>query len=287
MSVSGEACPTTEGSIIARLIWIEYKAKKSKLETREYYRNCNKERHNYRGIMPAFIHWFLQQPREAWIEAMYDRGRILEEGIDGVNNSSRICQNVAFNFVAFEAFVSFLEYMGAVDSKERKSLVDEHWQYTVDNRDFIADKCSEERGGNVFLRTLEELLKTGKAAIRNLEGYNHERADEIGFVDNEDRAPSVAYIHPLMALNLVQRNSPGLMLTKDQLARHLESSGVIIKKGSCYERQIRYEGKRPRVWMVHLNKLIQSDKPVLVHNQTQPMDFTPKESLPRDADGLI
>lgn len=281
-AMTGQETPQSEASFIGRLILIEFE-KTDQIKTEPYWQKCELQSGNYRGVTPQFLHWVLQMDRGAILAGLHSAKAELQTLIRNQNNDSRVSYNMALAFVGWKLLVQFMGYHAAVTPKEAEALQEEGWKHTKKVTDHMASRCSDEQTGNVFLNHLRALLATGKASIRNLSGYNNPDGEEIGFVPNKDHNPSVAYLHPTLVIELVEKHAPpGLVITSHSIAKQFKTAGIIAEhdaKHLTFNKH--FDGTTHRTWKVNLGKMGFAVKPRVV-NQTEPMPIDGE-----NADGLI
>jgi hypothetical protein len=288
--MSGEMTPSNEASVIARMTLFEY-PKGDNFNTQDRYEMCKEFSPKYCGITPRFIHFFLQRDINEEIKRLREICRQFQAAIRGIQNADRIAQNIGINYYVFEIFCDFLVQYGICDIKEGMKLREEHFGYCIVARDQMAQRCAEEQNGIVFLSVLQEMLLSGRAAIKNLKGFDRERAEMIGYIKDGEENPKTAYLLSNMTYHLVMKQSqtnpiPG---TLRSITNQLKDLGVIVPYNNnnnedLSSRSARVNGKVTKVWEVSLERLIGDREPHLVLHQ----NIEPKyEKAPADAEGLI
>jgi hypothetical protein len=167
-------------------------------------------------------------------------------------------------------------------------MKDEIYKFCQEVVEIQSGRCTEEQSGNAMISKLRELLATGEAGIENLEGYHHDRIRKyIGFVDNRDKAPDIAYLFPSATIELVKGNlSDGLIITKHSAGVQLKADEVLARtdtNGKKTQILKKHNGMVKRVWCVDLTKLGITSKPRVVGG-TQVMDID--QPMPNEG-GLI
>jgi hypothetical protein len=190
--------------------------------------------------------------------------------------------------VGWDMFVDFMLYNGAITEKEVVTMKDEVYKFCQEVVEIQSHRCTEEQSGNALISKLKELLSTGEAGIENLDGYHHDRIRKyIGFVDNQDKAPNIAYLLPSATIELVKANlSDGLIITKHSAGVQLKADGVLHRTDTTGKKtQIfkKHNGMVKRVWCIDLSKLGITSKPRVVGG-TQAMDID--QPMPNEG-GLI
>lgn len=274
-SASGEMTPSGEASVVARMIIIEQKPSDNEL-TRDAYKACWSNIDNYRGITPHFIHWFLNQDQKI----IEDRLRVyeieLESEAPSASNASRICQNIAYNYLCFSLLINFFVDQGIMTMAEGEATKKEHWEYSRTNRDYIIERCSIESSYQVFVSTLRELVAGHKVSIKGLVGYDVEHCDEIGFSKGGD-----IFLHPQLTYQAVKKNTESFTYTKYAVARQLKNLGFIEEVNGELTAQVRVDGERHRYWKVPPSQLFIKDRPTLVSAKREEIP------MPEDSDGLF
>lgn len=287
---SGEYTPTSESSVISRIILVHY-PHANKYTTTKLYNSCKRHMDNYRGVTPRFLHYFLTQDIKKVrkrLESIIDE---FSKPVQEAQNGTRISSNYALNFLTWELLIGFMLHSNAIDHTEADSLISEHKAHCLDLIENTISRCEEESIGIVFAEILRDNLESGSASIRNLEDYNSSHGVEVGVVKSNDEDPDTVYLHPTVVVDFILSagKSQGLVGTPIAFGEGLKALGFLTKFGkeSVYC-QARVDGKPPkRYFAVSLTKLGLSVEKFKVVGGTVPMDIPPPSSPPMTDEGLI
>ena len=254
--VSGEQFISNEISMVSRCILIETATWDTRT-TRENYRKVMQMSSKYCGILPRFIHWFLNQDLvelRTKLHAVKDK---LYDMHAGKQNSDRVSLNLALNFVTWVMWCHFLQENGFAAVSERDQLIEEHWANVIDCQESMLSRCGEEMTGMAFQRVLHQIIVTKEVVIENLQGFQSDNKPVIGFIPTE--GPNhIAYLYPDLVFRYVKnatRDNP-INVTLRAVGRQLFNMGVICDRDKDRAtKMVRHEGVRKRVWAVNLQKL--------------------------------
>jgi hypothetical protein len=256
---TGEQFVTNDAAMVARTILIEVN-RQDTTSTREAYNKCLENRKDYSGITPRFIHWFLQQDRQVFLDDLKELHAILYQRRAWKNNADRIAYNLGLNHVVWKMFVSFMYESGACVQEERNELIREHYEYIGVLQDQMLARCEDEQNGEAFLRVLLQLIAAGEAIIT---GYNDKddlkygSKTTIGYIDYSEGTSS-AHIFPDIAFRLVKASTRDNQIrgTEREFGRQFFDMGIIK---TCDEgrtkKSVKRGGQINRVWVFNMEKL--------------------------------
>jgi hypothetical protein len=284
---SGEQFLTADAAKVARTIIIEVD-KQDTRKTRANYERCWKLCHNYRGVTPRFLHWFLNQDMQKMKAFLYSTKDDLYDRIAGKQNADRLSYNLALSYTVWSLWCEFLLHSEVCDFKEREELVNEHWGYVLQVLDDMTLRCEDEQDGLVFVRLLKQLLSAHEVSIAGLPGFDPKNKPEIGWAPDQKKFPNTVYLLPDITFNLVMQfgKSANIHGTERSISRQLVDLGIIrgTDKGRC-NRQVRRGENRVRVWDVDLNEL-GITRPTL-HPVDNRFPAAVQGELPQNSDGIL
>lgn len=287
---SGEYTPTSESSVISRLILVHY-PHANKFKTAKLYNSCKRHMDNYRGVTPRFIHYALRQEMSNIRKRLEELIEEFSIPVQETQNGTRIAGNYAMNFLSWEMFIGFMLESNAIDHKEAKALIEEHKGYCNELIKMTISRCEEEAIGAVFTEILRDNLESGAASIRNLIGYTNPNGTEVGLVKKNDKAPDTVYLYPTVVVEFVLRagKTQGLVGTPVAFGEGLKSLGILSKHGkeSVYC-QARVDGKAAKRYLaLDLKKLGLATDKLRTVGGTGNMDIPMPDQPPLDKEGLL
>jgi hypothetical protein len=254
LMVSAEDRPSSEASTLARCIIIECEqSKEDERVTDKRYKNLLGMKHLFSGVMGRFIHFMLASYGEAIDELAkkyLDYEALLKEEIRGAQNSHRIAQNLAANYLTWELFTEFLLQENMITQKEQGEYQEKHWQHVLRLRNRAVTLCGQEQASNVFIECLKEVIMSGSAKVEGMANTN-DHASTVGFID--DPKAGIVYIIPGVAVGLVRHllreKGSGMSHSQDSVGKQLVQDGVIrVKDPNRTTIRRTYRGQRHVVW---------------------------------------
>lgn len=256
---TGEEFLSSDSAKVSRCILIDVE-KQDFSETKKKYLKCVDMRKTYAGIMPRFIHWFLNQN----IEDIKERMLTVEDKIyamnSGATNSNRIAYNLSRSRINFELFCEFLVYNSVADHAECEEILSKHWDHVIEISQDMASKCTQEQNGLVFVRLLTSMLEAGELSIKDLDGYYNERKVVVGFAKKVGDDTKIC-LYPDMVFNeVIKYGSNNLHLSGTRYAIHRQLTNLKILEDAADEDgrttiRVQVNGERKRVWVTTPEKL--------------------------------
>lgn len=255
---SGEDTPSGDASVISRMCLIPYPKSDSIRRTVDYYERCYEMSHNYCGVTPMFIKFFLNQDRAVLKEKQRSLKKSLLEGFEDRPNASRMADHYSYNHIAWQVFVDFMRDSNAIDKEEADSLINEHYDFCIKYRNIGVERCSSEQQGIVFLDNLKEVIHSHRVSISGLDGYEDPNKDEIGFI--RKGSPNLIYVHPSIAKSEVIRstNQRNLNISLRAVGEQLIANKIIVEwsEGDTCKKVYTPDNKRQaRMWVIDITKL--------------------------------
>jgi hypothetical protein len=256
--ITAEDSPTSESSAIARLVLIESNNKVTdSAESQEAFRRIKAAEPLFCGITGRFIQYMLQNyPKpEVLHEKFFEHSNLLIQKVRNMQNSNRIVNNLAANYLTWEIFLEFLMSNGVLTKEEFSKFRQEHWENVQRIRDSMIELCGREQASNVFLDVLKEALNSGKFKLDGL--GDNPNADVIGFVDPTE--PDAVYLFPTAAVTVVKRRmrelGAGLSHSKESIGKQLAVDGLLLRQedGRTTCRKV-FRGQRNYVWGLSAHK---------------------------------
>jgi hypothetical protein len=255
LMISGEQFIANEVSLLGRTIMVETKTFNTK-RTEKFYQAVSKNVKNYFKIIPRFLHWFIEQDDEVIRDRAKELKKKLYDPYAGGPNSDRIAINLAVNYLCWELFVQYLEYVGVVDLEEKADLLNEH----LVNIDVLMGRMvtlgGEAHHGTVFKEALAEAIQSGQVSIKGLDGYDLENRPVVGFV--RPGVEDEIYLYPSTVFQTIQRmfDKEGMNVTKRALARQLEDMGVLSRTSENRHTIVIRDGRNTtRCWVIAADQL--------------------------------
>jgi len=255
--VTAEDPPTSEASALSRLIYLE--SNHVVIDSKDNdirFRRVEGAQKYFSGITGRFIHYMLQnypQP-EVIHEKFYEIRTALKDPIRDKNtqNSNRVVQNLAANYLTWELFCEFLQLSGSLSQDEFAEMKETHWKNVEDLRDSIITYCGREQASNVFLNIIRESLMSGKYRIDGF-GPDNPHAEIIGFVDSPEAGEVCLF--PSATVGLAKRKlrevGSALSHSKEAIGKQLLQDGMIKDResGRSTKRKT-YRGSREHIWCI-------------------------------------
>jgi hypothetical protein len=250
-TMSGEEFVTNDAAVIARTILVEVDKQNTKL-TQDKYEAVHKNRHNYNGITPQFISWFLKQDKKQIQKQATTTRQKLKEDFHGAQNVDRISVNLAANYTVWTLFTQFLVDMGVATSGEKEAMDFRHWGNVQKLRSDMVERCASEQGSEVFLRVLNQMMMTGEVTIKDLPGHMHDYKVMIGYVPKEQPEGGAIHLYPDVTFEAIKnfsKNQP-IYGTKKSIGRQFADQDVLSEKDRGHAtKNVRQPGGRQiRVW---------------------------------------
>lgn len=252
---TAEDRPTSEASALSRCIYIE--APQVIVDSKEsddrFQRILSVEK-NFSGVTGKFLHYMLlNYPKPDDVtDRFWDLVKEIKNEIREKQNSHRVSQNLAANYLTWELFLEFLSVKGMLSKTEHSELKEQHWVNILQLRDSIIDVCGQEQASNVFIETLKELIGTGKYVIEGIPGadYDNKNATVIGFM--EDPKSGEVFLNPDVCVRYVKDMlrgiGSGLSHSKTAIGKQLLQAGIITKHAPN-RNQVRKSYKGIKRWM--------------------------------------
>jgi len=217
--------------------------------------------------MSEYIRWLLPQmdqlPEELAEDFRSGRG-MFQNG----ENHGRLGEAAAWLYIGFSAMLTYMLDVGVLDEEEANQLSDEAEAALKDLVNRQGGLVNEEKPPEIFLRSLKELLTTGKVRVEPLRLSTQDElyltGNKIGWEDE-----TFYYLLPEATYNAVSRSLSArgqrLPVLERTLWRQLDEAGAIyIETGTegrvqrCPKKTIpkrkgQTEADRPRV--LHLHKV--------------------------------
>lgn len=225
--VNGEDLPPAEAATLARITIVKYPTRPRNFIAGKKLLNRLAE---LKGILPRYIHWFLNQDIvefDAYFEDLKDQ---LFNHIQGAQNDIRIATTTAEYGLGFHLMTNFLVHRKVwseeVALEKEQAFLDILKNHVV-QMSLIA---SEEQGSNKFLRILKSLLSSGEVTIggvRMCSILDVKPGRQIGVTKEGNKHFGTIYIDPELALNSVeaflrQGGAQGIGFTKQALGEQLK-----------------------------------------------------------------
>lgn len=286
---SGEEFLSADAAKVARTIIIETD-KQDTSQTRETFQRCEEYRHNYRGITPRFLSWFLNQDLSTVKSHLIQTQNQLYEGIHGRQNADRLAFNLALNYTVWWLWCEFMVYSEVADPKERDEFLVQHWNHVIEIRDSMSERCENEQDATVFARVLKQLIDAKEVCIEGLAGHSPDRKEIIGWVPDFRDGSETAYIYPDLVFDIVKKRAKNFNLrgTDRSIGRQMCELGYVRRpsNGRRIAKQVRTSnGGRPYVWeldLVQMGIIKPKLQPVQQEIPYRPDD----ENVAQDSDGI-
>jgi hypothetical protein len=263
--VTGEDVPTTETSLLARSLLVEFNGKKD-MKT---FRDCLNRQDGYRKIPALYIAWLQKQDREVWkdqIRQYVDSFTTLIDSHDlNTDNSRRLASNAALSAVGLHAFLEFAQNIDAVDEEYAHTLRADHWKILCAILEKMLLEVNEIKPGNIFISVLEELIHAKRVKIlENYAEYHTDRSTPvIGYYRNNKET---LCLFPKTTMAIVRdtfRRSEDetLNFSTTAIGKQLIEEGYIVKpegKSLTFLERIPGAGRErqpSRVWKFHAHKI--------------------------------
>ena len=261
---TGEEFISSDSAKIARTILLKVD-KHDTERTLEEYERCLTMREKYSGVMPRFIHWFLNQDHPGLRAKTRALAKELHEQSHGRTNAQRVAYNLAASRIGFELFCAFMQHSGIADAKEIREWLDDQWIVTTKVNMNMVASCEEEQNGLVFARLLRQMIEAGEVSIsggehRNRE-FQHDRKPQIGFIRNNRDGVETVYLYPDVVYREVMRYGGevlNLSGSKNAIARQLMEEGIVSRAAGEKSRStsvLRVAGQPKRVWEINMHRL--------------------------------
>lgn len=255
--VTAEDAPTSEASVIARLILIESKERTSghSIKATDALRKVVAAQPYFNGVMCKFIQYMLQNyPKPEVVHSkFFELTDLLRNKIKDEQNSTRIANNLAANYLTWELFLEFLMFEGVLSKDEFSQFRQTHWENIEGLRTGLVSACGREQASNVFLHYLRELILSGKYKIDGL-GNDNKNAQSIGWVDHQES--DTVFLFPSICVGLVKKVAKELgssiSHSEDSIGKQLIQDKIITQIDGKYGSRVRrrYKGTRTLVWAV-------------------------------------
>lgn len=257
--VTAEDPPTSEASVMARLIYIESSKKLSgSISEKENYREVIKVKDKLSGITARFIQYMLQTyPKPAEVhEKFYEVNSMIGNGVFSKQNAPRIINNLSANYLTWELFLDFLISEEAITKEEYSEMMIEHDKNIRNIRDEMLMRCNVEQASNVFLSVLREAVSSGEAIIEGM-GVPNKMAKVVGYCP--DLSTKVIYLYPGTSYRVVQKalreSDSYLSHSKESIGKQMLEDGIIVKRqknSTMYQKT--HKGSRSYVWAIDAEK---------------------------------
>lgn len=254
MMFTGEAIPTSEASVIARLVYVPVDTKiKLNPKTTANYEMVKKHSENFSGITAKFIQFMLQNypKKEVVFDKFSDINSVFREGLGiNVQNGPRITNNLSANYLTFELFMEYLLLENFISREQHDAYLEKHRGHILHLRTIMIGKCSQEQASNVFIGILREMVISGACKIEGLSSVDS-RADVVGYVDKDNYGtiylfPSAAY---RVVIKTLRESNTELHHTREAIGKQLHEDGMLTEIGTkTVTIQKRFNGSRPWVW---------------------------------------
>lgn len=283
MIISGEQFIAHEISLLGRTIMVETKTFNTK-KTEKCYQSVSRRIGDYRGFLPRFLHWFMDQDETVVQEKLKKLKQEMYSPHAGGPNADRIAINLAVNYICWELFVEYLKFSNVIDEEEREDLLEEHWDNVTKLMLRMVTLGGEAHHGTVFRENLIEAIQSGQVSITGLSGFDHENKPPIGF-----KKPGVEdhiYLYPNSVFQVIQKifDKEVLNTTKRALSRQLEDMGFFHKTdGKRHTCVVRMGRHTSRCWVVDLEQLgIETSKDPKAHKVNGQPEPNPSEKKNAD-----
>jgi hypothetical protein len=246
-TMTGELFISDDASVVSRTILIET-GKNDTEETKARYQKCKKLRVKYRGLTPAFLHWFLNQNIDAVRKIFDEFSQEILQNSKGRQNRDRIAYNLGLNRLVFSLFVDFCIDVAELSAERAVQLKREHAAYISTLTTAMLKRCHDEQNGNVFWDIIIEHMDSGLWYIEGL-SFPARGAIKIGFW--KDATPNHAYLLPKAIRSLVKRERPELLGDERAYRRQLNEQGIIVDQNKNVRDLTGAGGRR---WEIDLTK---------------------------------
>jgi len=254
-----------EDSVTARSIIVYFPKLAQKVEKGK---KCLKHCIDYPGYTAHFIAWSQKKGKEYFRKKKEELEDFFRPRFKDLPNGGRIINNFSLNFLGFWAMLEFWAEVGIITKKESEAMYAEHQEIVKRLAEQMGEAIREERGSDVFIKTLSELIYSGRVIIIGLRSHlnpENSRAHVVGFCKEEE--PDKIYLYPGIAYQeinwFLQQSGRRFPVSVKTLAQQLVEDGIILEteKGQV-SKKVQYLGQRRRCWVIAKNKLIEKgDEP--------------------------
>lgn len=259
MMLTGESLPTSEASVIARLIHIQCDSKVSLgKEATTLFEEVKKASVSFSGVTAKFIEFMLKNyPDKTVAHERFSGIRdVFKNGVDQLaQNGHRVVNNLAANFCTWELFLEFLLLEGVISQSRFNELHEIHRQNLLKIRGQMLEKCQEEQASNLFLNILKQLVASESCKVDGLTP-DDSRGETIGFMPLNKEVGAV-YLYPDLAYKAVvkslRESGQELHHSKAAIGKQLVEDEMILvtpKNGGGVAVERRFKGSKGYVWVL-------------------------------------
>lgn len=225
---TGENVPGEIESVLSRMFIIEVQPPPPNGDN--LYQLCKKASPNYKGVLPHFINWFLQQQHEVAKNTFHDYIQYFKKQLNGKHVAQRIATSLAQNMISWKLFCDFLIHLNAIDLVERDELMKNHEQFLIEVGLHTCESCGEEQAGVIFRSALVGQVALDALHIKGIHDENT-RHCFIGQYDPQ-KDPDHVYLDISVTYQQVMAHlSARKLKTNDKaIARQLRDLGFIVNK---------------------------------------------------------
>lgn len=257
MLCTGEDVPESEASILARMLIIDCKNRHQDFEKGS---RCLKYRKYYSGVMGYYIPWFIKKGIKSSLDSLVESHvDILQKGIEGEQNYTRIARNLALNFTGFGLFCDLMLDMRIITKKQAEQMREHSLKNLFSLRGRQIHAVKDEQASNIFLSTLSDLIGSGKVLIENVDMGYILHSPVVGFI-KKDKSENVVYIRPKIACSEVKKvlfhSGSGLNFSEKTIGEQLVDDEIITEcdKGR-HQKSVKHKGNTIRVWVIRKSAL--------------------------------
>ena len=256
---TGEDIPTSEASVIARLIHLDSSEHVDMGDaSNEIYQRVKNASHKFSGVTARFIQYMLNTyPKPDVVhDKFFEIHKSLRSGVESRQNAPRILNSIAANYLTFELVMEFFAHENIMTRGESEELKEKHWKIINLIKERMLIRCQEEQASNLFIEAIKHCLASGKYRIEGLSQSDNSFAENLGFVD--DAKSNIVYLFTdsyNAASKRIRDGGQTFEHSPTAIARQLDIDGMLIAKdkGRNTIRRM-YRGSRVQCWALDGNK---------------------------------
>jgi len=166
---TGEDYPKDTGAL-SRTILV-YVPKEQKYKNYEAAKKIEKVKLKYNGIIPHYIHWFLNKDNSKVSKLIYDKKMTLQEPFINESQIDRISQSFAWLWYGFDLYLRFNLDLKVISQKEYDEKMAEFHLLVKDSMEEMVGSSMDVSVLKRFMEILGELINTDAVVILNLKEY--------------------------------------------------------------------------------------------------------------------
>ena len=252
---NGEDTPTSEASVIARLIHLQSDERVNMDDkATEAFQRVKKASHKFSGVTSRFIQYMLNTyPNPDVVHTkFFEIHKVLRVETESRQNAPRIINSIAANYLSFELVMGFFVHENIMASGEAEELKEKHWKIMNRIKESMLQRCQEEQASNVFIEALKQCLASGKYKIEGLGDNDNPYAEVVGFTTAADKG--VIYLSKdsyNAASKKIREGGNSFEHSSESIARQLASDGMLVvsEEGRNTVRRS-FKGTRMLFWAV-------------------------------------